>query len=147
MGRIVFLLAAAAGLSACNGMGNPTTTSGFPTATVVSADSDFDLEVGKSAHVDGTNLTITFNGVTADSRCPLGVFCIQAWNATVSLTATDSGGATTPITLYSNPTPSTPSSVKVAGYLISLEVVQPIRRRDVTIPPGGYVVTLHVSKT
>lgn len=146
MHRIVFLLATAAGLGACNGMGNATTTSGPPAATVVLADTDFDLAVGKSAHVDGTTLTITFNGVTADSRCPLGVFCIQAGNATLSLTAIDGAGRATPISLYPNPTPTTPDSVKIGGYEISLVALQPIRRRDVTIPPEGYVATLHVSK-
>ena len=149
MRKIVFLLAAAgtASLGACTGMGTTTGTSGLPASTVVVADSDFDLTVGQSAHVDGTTLTLTFNGVTADSRCPLGVFCIQAGNAAVSLTVTDAGGTKTPLVLYSNPTPQTPISAKVAGYEISLVAVQPIRRRNVTIPPASYIATLHVRKT
>ena len=150
MHKIVFLLAVAgaactAGLGACTGMGTTTGTSGPPASTVVVADSDFDLTVGQSARVDGTPVTITFNGVTADSRCPLGVMCIQAGNATVSLTVADAG-TKTPLVLYSNPTLQTPDSAKVAGYQISLVAVQPISRRGVTIPPESYIASLHVSK-
>ena len=148
MRKIAILLAASAvAFAACTGMGSGTaSTSAPPASTVVAADSDFDLAVGHSAHVDGTAFTIIFNGVTADSRCPLGVFCIQAGNATVSLTITDGAGTKTPVFLYSNPTQQTQTSAKVAGYEISLVAVQPIRRREVTIPPESYIATLHVSK-
>ena len=148
MRGIAFLLAVAGtiGLGACTGTGTTTGTSGPPTSSVVTTDSDFDLAVGHSAHLDGTALTIRFDGVTADSRCPLGVMCIQAGNATVSLTVTDGAGPKTTVLLYANPTPQTPTSAKVGGYEISLVAVQPIRRRDVTIPPASYIATLHVSK-
>jgi hypothetical protein len=148
MRKIVFLLAAAgtAGLVACTGMGTTTGTSGPPASTVVVADSDFDLTVGQSARVDGTAVTITFNGVTADSRCPLGVMCIQAGNASVSLTVTDGAGVKTPVVLYANPTPQTPTSAKVGGYEIAVVELAPVSRRGVTIPPASYVATLHAAK-
>jgi hypothetical protein len=148
MRRIAFLAAVLGTieLGACTGMGTTTGTSAPPSATVVVVDSDFDLAVGHSARLDGTALTITFKGVTADSRCPLGVMCIQAGNATVSLTVTDGAGTKTPVLLYANPTPQTPTSVKVGGYEIALVALAPISRRGVTIPPASYVATLHVTK-
>jgi len=148
MRRIAFLLVAAGvtAFEACTGMGTTTGTSGRPSSTVVVVDSDFDLPVGYSAHLDGTSFTITFNGVTADSRCPLGVMCIQAGNATLSLTVTDGASTKTPVLLYANPTPTTPDSVKVGGYELHLVTLQPVRRRDVEIAPASYVATLNVNK-
>lgn len=125
---------------------NPSTGASVPTnSKVAQVDSDFDLAVGQSVRIEGNALTITFNAVTADSRCPLGVFCIQAGNATLSLTVTDAAATKTLVLLYPNPTSQTPDSVKVAGYQISLVALQPIRRRDVTIPPESYIATLHVT--
>lgn len=148
MRRIALLLVvgSAVFLAACTGMGTATGTSGPSASKVVVVGSDFDLGVGRSARVDGSSLTVSFDGVPEDSRCPLGVFCIQAGNATVSLTVTDGAGTKTPVKLYSNPTPTTPDSVKVGGYEIKLVAVQPIRRRDVTIAPASYVATLHLTK-
>lgn len=131
---------------ACTGMGTTTGTSAPPNSTVVVVDSDFDLPVGHSARVDGTSFTIMFNGVTADSRCPLGVMCIQAGNATLSLTVTEGAGTKTPVLLYPNPTPTTPDSVTLGGYVVHLIELQPVRRRDTEIPPASYVATLHVNK-
>lgn len=46
-------------------------------------DTDLLLELGETASSDG--LTITFEDVTADSRCPQGVECIWAGEARVRL--------------------------------------------------------------
>ena len=144
MRRIALLFVAGASVSlACGGMGSATGTSGPPTSKVVLVDSDFDLAAGQSARVDGSALTISFKEVTEDSRCPLGVMCIWAGNAAVSLTITDGAGAKNQVVLN---TTLTPQAVKIGGYEISLVDLQPIRRRDVTIPPASYVATLHVSR-
>jgi hypothetical protein len=144
MRGIALLFVAGAAVSlACGGMGSVTGTSGPPTSKVVVVGSDFDLAPGQSARVDGSALTILFKEVTEDSRCPLGVFCIWAGNAAVSLTITDGAGAKNQVLLN---TTLTPQAVKIGGYEISLVGVQPIRRRDVTIPPASYVATLHVTR-
>jgi len=148
MRRIALLLVvgSAVFLAACTGMGTATGTSGPPPSKVVVVGSDFDLGVGQSARVDGSSLTISFGGVPEDSRCPLGVFCIQAGNATISLTVTDGAGTKTPVKLYPNPTPTTPDSVKVGSYEITVVALAPISRRGVTIPPASYVATLHLTR-
>ena len=138
-----FLAGASVSLAACAGMGSATGTSGPPTSKVVAVDSDFDLAPGQSARVDGSPLTISFKEVTEDSRCPLGVLCIWAGNGAVSLTISDGADAKNQVLLN---TTLTPQSLRTAGYEISLVGLQPIRRRDVTIPPAGYVATLHIAR-
>ena len=43
------------------------------------------MGVGESASIDHTNLTLTFTGVTGDSRCPKDVVCVWAGEAIVVL--------------------------------------------------------------
>jgi hypothetical protein len=47
----------------------------------VSPGNEFTLPIGKTATINGENLLITFEKVSADSRCPTGVECIQAGSA------------------------------------------------------------------
>jgi hypothetical protein len=145
MRRITLLFAAGAAVSlaACAGMGSSTGTSGPPPSKDVVVGSDFDLAPGQSARVDGSALTISFKEVTEDSRCPLGVMCIWAGNAAVSLTVTDGAGAKNQVVLN---TTLTPQAVRIAGYEISLVGLQPIRKQDATIPPASYVATLHATR-
>jgi hypothetical protein len=124
-------------------MGSSTGTSGPPPSKDVVVGSDFDLAAGQSARVDGSALTIWFKEVTEDSRCPLGVMCIWAGNAAVSLTISDAAGAKNEVVLN---TTLTPQAVRIAGYEISLVNLQPIRKQDATIPPASYVATLHVTR-
>ncbi len=132
MRRIALLFVAGASVSlACAGMG------------VVVVDGDFDLAPGQSARLDGSALTISFKAVTEDSRCPLGVFCIWAGNGAVSLTVTDGAGVKNQVLLN---TTLTPQGVSIGGYEISLVSLEPIRRRDVTIPLASYVATLRVTR-
>jgi hypothetical protein len=42
---------------------------------------EFNLPVGQTALINGENLLIKFDAVTADSRCPKGVQCIWAGEA------------------------------------------------------------------
>jgi len=50
------------------------------------------LAAGTSIEFASANLRIRFDSVTADSRCPSNVQCIQAGSATVALTATKLSG-------------------------------------------------------
>ena len=49
------------------------------------------MDAGESATVRGEGLTVTYDGVVADNRCPPGVQCIVAGNATVSVTVAKTG--------------------------------------------------------
>ena len=61
-------------------------TGGADTAVVANPGADFNLAVGKSATISGTDYRIKFNRVTEDSRCPVDVQCVWAGDAKIELT-------------------------------------------------------------
>ena len=75
MRRITLALGLAAALAGCGS---------DPIAPQVGE--EFILSIGQSATIAGRGITITFQDVTEDSRCPSDVVCIQAGNATVAVT-------------------------------------------------------------
>ena len=46
------------------------------------------LRIGQTAEIDGEQLSITFDSVSEDSRCPKGVMCIRAGEVKCSVTVT-----------------------------------------------------------
>jgi hypothetical protein len=61
------------------------------TAVVADPGTDFDLAVGKTAALKGTDYRITFSRVTEDSRCPVDVTCVWAGNARIELRISRNG--------------------------------------------------------
>ena len=59
---------------------------GVDTAVVTSPGVEFNLAVGKTATLSGSDYRITFNRVTDDSRCPVDVQCVWAGDARIELT-------------------------------------------------------------
>ena len=59
---------------------------GVDTAVVASPGVEFNLAVGKTATLSGSDYRITFNRVTDDSRCPVDVQCVWAGDARIELT-------------------------------------------------------------
>jgi hypothetical protein len=145
MRKLSLIVTACAGvlLGACTVTSATVGTSGPGTTKVAAVDRDFELSVGQSAKVDGTALTIAFNGVTEESRCPVGVQCVWAGNAAVALSLTDGSGAKTEASVS---TTLTPHSARVSGYEISLVGVNPYPKQGMTIQQVSYVVTLHVTR-
>ena len=89
-------------------------------------DRAFDLRVGVSTHVEGTELEVRFEGVPNDSRCPPDVRCISAGDATVALRVTGGGKDATTYELH------TPRGLKEAEhgpYVVTLVGLGP--------PPGS----------
>ena len=46
---------------------------------------------GQSTGIGGASLSVRFNGVSGDSRCPADAICIQGGSADVRITATSDG--------------------------------------------------------
>lgn len=67
---LVFLVVAALG---CGG------------PTEVDLGEDFTLAIGGSATIDGTRVTITFEDVLSDNRCPINADCIVPGEARIQL--------------------------------------------------------------
>jgi len=102
----------------------------------------FDLKAGTSAPLaDG--LKLTFDRVRADSRCPLDAICIQAGEAIVVLTLSQS--AATPAEREVRTTPAF-SEASYLSYVIKLVALMPYPRSTQQIRPEDYVATLTVER-
>ena len=102
----------------------------------------FDLKAGTSAVVaDG--LKLTFDRVRADSRCPLDALCIQAGEAIVVLTLSQSAAAQAEREVR---TTAALSEASYLSYVIKLVALAPYPRSTQQIRPEDYVATLTVDR-
>ena len=102
----------------------------------------FDVKAGMSVVLtDG--LKLTFDRVQADSRCPLDAICIQAGEAIVVLTLSQS--AATPAERELRTTPAF-SEVSYLSFVIKLVALAPYPRSTQQIRPEDYVATLTVER-
>jgi hypothetical protein len=92
----------------------------------VRPDQDFTLTMGETVQVQGTGFGVTFVSVPTDTRCPINAQCVEAGNAQVEL-AIDFGppGALTPDLLLVLNTTVDPHAMRVGGYLVQLEALDP----------------------
>jgi hypothetical protein len=117
------------------------TACGSPSAPTVPIDSEFVLAPGHSAVIEEADVSIRFDGVDGDSRCPADALCIQGGNARVQVEVTSPRGR--------------------HGYELHTGDMRPVRHDDVTIHlvqlapypfssrtigPEEYRVTLRVTR-
>jgi hypothetical protein len=102
----------------------------------VRAPEDVTLSIGETG--DAAGLTVVFNKITSDSRCPVDVQCI--WEGTVSANVTlERGGEKTTLDIAMNE-----SAITFAGYSVSLASVLPATKSTTPIDPTDYRVTFQV---
>jgi hypothetical protein len=118
---------------------------GLPAAaqTRVRLDADFTLKLAATASVDGTALTVRFDKVGEDSRCPDGAQCIVSGDATVSLTATVRGSQPRHLELHTDLEPMT---AEIPGFEIALVGLAPRPAVDRPVRDRDYVATLHITR-
>lgn len=98
----------------------------------------FQLGFGETARIGDTDLRLTFEEVLDDSRCPTGVVCVWAGNASVLLTSKEFEAALN--------TAVEPFRVSQLGYSVQLIAVEPYPSADDQLEPLDYVVTLVVTE-
>ena len=109
----------------------------------VELNTQFTLPIGKTAVINGEQLRIKFVEVTGDSRCPIGVECIQAGDAKclmsisymdseTSVTLTQTGGAVS-------------SEVTFNGYTINFNL-EPYPVYGKKISPTDHKLIMMVKK-
>jgi hypothetical protein len=108
----------------------------------VSTDQEFELGPGQSAVVGP--LKITFDSITADSRCPPDVQCVWEGDAVAKVMAAT--GTQEPVSYELHTNTGFTTQVDHGGYRIRLSAVAPVPRAGVEIDPKSYVVTLLVTK-
>ncbi len=104
--------------------------------SVTPANASLTLAPGEKGTVD--TVTVTFNSVIGDSRCPTDVNCIQAGTVTVSATVSDAAHTETHnLSLGGTP-------LNFDGHLILVTSVSPDRSSKTTIANADYRVTFLV---
>ena len=147
MKNAVLALLFAASLTACNqDTTAPAQASRAPLTAAsanVTLDQPFELRVGRSATVAGEGLTVSFEAVPSDSRCPTGVQCVWAGNAVVQVVLSKDGkafGAELNTNLE-------PTSVDYLNYNVALVSLAPYPTSSGSIPQSQYRATFVVTKT
>jgi hypothetical protein len=80
--RTLLVLAAALGLAGCSAVGD---VSKIASSRAVPIGQEFELARGEVVHLDGTSVSVIFDAVLEDSRCPMNARCIWAGNARVQV--------------------------------------------------------------
>jgi hypothetical protein len=103
----------------------------------------FSLAIGQGASVTGENLKIHFKEVTADSRCPQGVTCIWAGEASslIEITYLE----TTYSKVLTQPGLSEPSQTDFQQYEIIFDL-QPYPQKGERIENKDYRLQLEISR-
>jgi len=101
------------------------------------------LAPGETARVDGSDVRLQFVDVTVDSRCPIGVFCIQAGEAIVQIRASG-GGATTSYDLHTGD--ASRAAASHGDVRFALTQLAPFRPNGGTIAKSDYRATLEITR-
>lgn len=132
-------LLAAAALTACGPSTDLQPDAGpTPSVTMVGDTAFLELPVGRSA--DNGEISVTFEAVTEDSRCPRGVQCVWEGNASVRLTL-ESGDETEVVILGSA---LEPRQALFAGYTLGLRELTPHPVSEQPIERAAYVARIAI---
>ena len=99
------------------------------------------LAPGQSARADG--LTVTFDGVSADSRCPIGVQCVWEGDAVVVVTVREPSREAANLELHTSG--RYPREGTYGRYRVRLVSLAPQPREGEGVPAGEYRATVLVS--
>ena len=107
-------------------------------------DANIELGAGRSAVISDEKLTVTFERVTEDSRCPTGVQCVWAGDAVVRLAVTGPKGEPGTVDLH---TQQTGREATFQGFKIRLVTLVPATTAGARIPADRYIATLVISRS
>jgi hypothetical protein len=107
----------------------------------------FSLHIGQTASIASEGLKITFDDVTADSRCPKNVQCIWTGQVTCLLTMVKEGDIPPKSQMVINQMGSTNPARQVFEdrYMLTFDV-QPYPVSGQTISKSDYVLVLGVAR-
>ena len=95
----------------------------------------FDLALGKTMQLKGSDFTLNFAEVTEDSRCPEGVNCIRAGELIFKLNGQSVKKA-----------PKKEVTTMIGDYKVTVSAVSPYPKNGVQMDRTSYVVNMTVSK-
>jgi hypothetical protein len=124
----------------------PTATSSQQPSSAVLG-KPFAVKIGQSARIESESLTIEFDSVLEDSRCPTRVNCVWSGRASVSVAVRKAGQPGTSFTLATISGPEKTDRATYAGYEIQLVGLTPQREQpDQEVDSRQYIVELQVVK-
>jgi hypothetical protein len=103
--------------------------------------SEFTLAPGQAMTIDGASLSVRFDGVSGDSRCPADALCIQGGSADVRITAIGAGSRSEYALKTGDMRP-----VQHGDLTIALVQLAPYPFSSRTIAPDEYRATLKVTR-
>lgn len=107
-----------------------------------SLDREFGVREGEQVVVDDGRLTVGFQDVTEDSRCPVDVQCVRAGEAVVVLRLSEEGREAALVTLRTTEDKQTGT---YGAYTVVLRNLDP-KPRSAGSPPETYLATLEVRR-
>jgi hypothetical protein len=127
-------------LAACASGGGTT-----PTPPTPGLNEEFTLAPGQTASVNGTNVRLTFDRVSEDSRCPTDVTCIWEGDAVVVLKVkVEAEEATREVHTQGGEPRS--RKAPAGDYVVTLVRLDPAPRSTAPIEPSAYRATLIVGR-
>lgn len=99
------------------------------------------LAVGESVRVSDARLTLIFEGVTNDSRCPADAICISDGDATVMVRVAPFVGQAARYELHTGG----PSSVRHGDFTIAVDQLSPYPFSLRPVDPSSYKAVLRVT--
>ena len=105
-------------------------------------DRPFEIKAAELVAIQG--FRITFEGVSEDSRCPIGVQCVWAGDAAATFTLEKPPAAAEQRTLHTNG--RFERQADYDDFAIRLEDVRPYPREGVAVAAGDYRATLVVTR-
>jgi hypothetical protein len=112
-------------------------------AEMIRLGQEFELKINQEATIEGEGLTVAFESVLEDGRCPEDVNCIWAGNAKIKIKL--SKRARTPGAVELN-TGVKPKSSSFLNYDIKLVALNPRPKADKPVEKNEYKATLIVVK-
>ena len=103
---------------------------------------EFELAVHQTVQISAENISVTFQEVLEDSRCPIDVTCIWAGLAEVSLQVAVSSQERE-LSLSTSPPDN---STVFENYTFWLIKVRPVPRSDQNMDRSAYFVTVRVDQ-
>lgn len=99
----------------------------------------FQIKFGDTVQLSDVPLSVTFDKVVEDSRCPIKVQCVWAGRVVVDLSATQMNGPTNTFQVQQG------ASTQVHSYTVTLNKVDPPKTGEMPPSDDSYVLTLTVT--
>ena len=111
--------------------------------TEAKAQKQIKVQVSRQKNVPGTKMTIKFDSLVEDSRCPEGTTCIWAGNAKIKVTVKMRGSQAKTFEMNTN---LGAKGETYEGYAINLESLTPAPKDNIRINRNGYTATFTVNR-